>query len=348
MELEERLEGLVKWGHALSALVEELGTMEDPDSGNPLKNIIQRAHRANAWFIPEFTLTSVKALANWLDRDALQAWISEYPALHSSRKNLKTIGIVMAGNIPAVGFHDLLAVLISGHKAQVRCSSDDAILLPFLLEVLFDVSQEFKSLVQIGYKFHDFDAVIATGSNNTSRYFDFYFGKYPHIIRKNRNSAAVLTGDETDPELAALGHDIFLYFGLGCRNVSKLFVPDSYTFDRFFQCIESVGERLMQHNKYMNNYDYHRTLYLLNNEPFLTNNFLSLRESPVLSTPVSVLHYERYRSAGELKELLRRDADQLQCVVGTDFLPFGTTQAPGLADYADGVDTLQFLSGLDR
>lgn len=348
MELEERLEGLAKWGHAISALVEELDSNEDSDFGNPLKNIIQQVHRANAWFIPEFTLTSVTALAKWLDRDALQDWISDYPDLKSSHKNMKTIGIVMAGNIPAVGFHDLLAVLVSGNKAQIRCSTDDAILLPFLLEVLFDVSQDFKSLVQIGYKFQDFDAVIATGSNNTSRYFDFYFGKYPHIIRKNRNTAAVLTGDETDQELTALGTDIFTYFGLGCRNVSKLLVPEGYVFDRFFQCMESYGSRLMQHNKYMNNYDYHRTLYLLNNEHFLTNNFLSLRESPLLSTPVSVLHFERYGSAGELEEMLRRDADQLQCVVGAGFLPFGATQSPGLADYADGVDTLRFLSELSR
>ncbi len=346
IELQQRVEGLVKWGHALHALIEEMESDQSPENGNPLRNTIQQAYRANAWFTPEFSLRSIRAFAQWLDKSSLEQWLSAYPELRDSSKSLKTIGVIMAGNIPAVGFHDLLSVLISGHKAQVKLSSDDQVIIPFLLNVLFDVSQEFKSLVQIGYKFQEIDAVIATGSNNSARYFDFYFGKYPHIIRKNRNSMAVLNGQESDAELLALGDDIFSYFGLGCRNVSKLLVPQGYSFDRFFENIESYGEQLMQHNKYMNNYDYHRALYLLNNEPFLTNNFLSLRQSDVLSTPVSVLHYDYYSNPHDLSEKIKTDESRIQCIVGGHYLPFGSSQQPGLADYADGIDTISFLLSL--
>jgi len=346
MDLNERMEGLVKWGHAISAMIEEMESEPGFETGNPLNNTLQQAYRANAWFVADNSMRALKSVAGWLEYDALKTWSNGYPSLLDSHNQLKNIGLIMAGNIPVVGFHDLLAVLITGNKAQVKLSSDDSVLLPFLLNVLFDVSQEFKSLVQIGYKFQEIDAVIATGSNNSARYFDFYFGKYPHIIRKNRNSLAVITGDETDDELTALGDDIFSYFGLGCRNVSKLLVPEGYVFDRFFQCIEVYGERLMQHNKYMNNYDYHRVLYLLNNETFLTNNFLSLRQSPVLSTPVSVLHFDDYSDAEDLAQKIVVDKDHIQCIVGRNYLPFGTSQQPGLADYADGADTLQFLLSL--
>lgn len=343
MELQQRVDGLVKWGHALHALIEVMESDQSANNGNPLRNIVQQAYRGNAWFTPEFSLRSLRAFAQWLDKSSLERWISAYPELKQSPKSLKTIGIIMAGNIPAVGFHDLLSVLISGHKAQVKLSSDDQVLIPFLVEILFDVSQEFKPLVQIGYKFQEIDAVIATGSNNSARYFDFYFGKYPHIIRKNRNSLAVLTGHESDDELKLLGDDIFSYFGLGCRNVSKMLVPEGYVFDRFFQCIEHYGEQLMQHNKYMNNYDYHRVLYLLNSEQFLTNNFLSLRQHGALSTPVSVVHYETYTDADDLAKKVEADEGSIQCIVGEKYLPFGTSQQPSLSDYADGVDTIRFL-----
>lgn len=343
MHLHERVEGLVKWGHAISAMIEEMESAAGAETGNPLSNTIQQAYRANAWFVPENSLRALKSVTCWLESDALQRWIQAYDGLNQSHNDLKTIGLVMAGNIPMVGFHDLLCVLVSGNKAQVKLSSDDGVLIPFLLNVLFDVSQQFRSLVQIGYKFQQIDAVIATGSNNSARYFDFYFGKYPHIIRKNRNSIAVLTGHEKDAELSALGDDVFSYFGLGCRNVSKMLVPEGYNFDRFFQCIEVYGDRLMQHNKYMNNYDYHRALFLLNNEPFLTNNFLSLRQSAVLSTPVSVLHYDFYHDEEDLLRKIAADENHIQCKVGGKYLPFGTSQQPGLADYADGADTLEFL-----
>ena len=346
MKINERVEGLVQWGHAISALIEEMESAAEGDS-SPLKYIEIQAHRANPWFMPANVHRALKAISVWLDRKQLDQWVEKYQGLQQDLVSERSIGIIMAGNIPLVGFHDLLCVLISGNKAIIKCSSDDNVLLPFLLEVLERVSPEFAGYFQLSERFGDMDAVIATGSNNTSRYFDYYFGRKPHIIRKNRNSVAVLTGDESDAELALLGDDIFSYFGLGCRNVSKLYVPADYSFDRFFGNMEVYGE-LINHNKYMNNYDYHRALYLLNSEPFLTNNFLSVREHTALQTPVSVLHFERYADKGDVMKKLQDEQDKIQCIVGKEFLPFGSSQQPGLTDYADGVDTLQFLLDLQK
>lgn len=342
MKFNERLEGLIRWGNAVQALIEEWESQPDAE-GNPLKNIVQQAHRANAWFLPENSLRAVKSVAKWLDREEITSWTSAYPVLKNDVTSVKSIGIVMAGNIPAVGFHDLLCVLVSGNKAVLKLSSTDQLLIPFLLDVLFDVAQEFKSFVQISYKLTDIDAVIATGSNNSARYFEYYFGKYPHIIRKNRNSVAVLRGKETEEDFLALGDDIFSYFGLGCRNVSKLYVPPGYDFGDFFRAIEVYGARMMDHNKYMNNYDYHRALFLLNSDKFLTNNFLMIRQSAALATPVSVLNYEVYRDESHLQEMLSAEAENIQCVMGKKELPFGSSQVPGAGDYADRVDTLAFI-----
>lgn len=260
---------------------------------------------------------------------------------------MKSIGLILAGNIPMVGFHDVLSVLLSGHRALIKPASDDRILLPFLLGILAEIEPRFSDAIRLVDKLENPDAVIATGSNNSARYFEYYFGKYPHIIRKNRTSVAILSGNETDEELVRLGSDIFSYFGLGCRNVSKLYVPKGYVFDRFFKGMEQFGY-LMQHNKYMNNYDYHRALFLLNQESFLTNDFLLLREHREVSTPVSVLHYESYANGADLNAGLETVQDQIQCTVGIGHLPFGTAQCPGPMDYADGVDTMDFLTGLSE
>lgn len=348
MDFEKRKIGFVRWGHALQAMLEERTSNQGESIDNPLNNIVQSAYRANPWFTPENSVRALQSYADWLSESSLEQWLSAYPSLNDSRNSLRNIGLVLAGNIPAVGFHDVLCVLASGNRASVKLSQDDALLLPFLLEVLMDVDQDFKSLIQIAYKFQDIDAVIATGSNNSARYFDYYFGKYPHIIRKNRNAAAVIHGSESSEELNALGKDIFSYFGLGCRNVSHLFVPEGYDFSSFFEEMEPYGEALMQHNKYMNNYDYHRALFLLNSETFLTNNFLLLREHEQLSTPVSVLHYSAYATAEELQRVLSGNAEALQCVVGGGHLSFGTAQHPSLSDYADSIDTMQFLLDLDQ
>jgi len=342
MKKTERIEALANLGHAMAAMLEEMESGTEI-AGNPLNNIVQQAYRKNPWFIP---FNTKRALSQWvklLEKRSLQNWLSHYKLPEEDTHRVLNIGIIMAGNIPMVGFHDLIAVLLSGHKAIIKCSGDDEVLIPFLLDVLGKVAPEISGHFTVEKRLEEIDAVIATGSNNTSRYFNYYFGKYPHIIRKNRNAVAVLTGSETEVELRNLGDDIFSYFGLGCRNVSKLYVPQNYQFNGFFKAIEVYGEALMQHNKYMNNYDYHNALFMLNNERFLTNNFLLLREHPALSTPVSVLHYEVYSSKFELMQKLEEEKDLMQCIVGKAYLPFGTSQQPGLSDYADGVDTMKFL-----
>lgn len=343
MKISERVDVLCLFGHALGALVDEL----EASGGNtesPLKRMLIHAKNANAWFTEENVLRSIKAYVSWLERTNLENWIAAYQAL-ATYKGSKKIGIIMAGNIPAVGFHDLLSVLISGNDAVVKCASDDQYILPFYVEVLRKISPELAQKISVQERFTIIDAVIATGNNNSARYFEYYFGKYPHIIRKNRNSVAVLTEMEGEDDFIRLGEDIFNYFGLGCRNVSKLYVPKGYNFNAFFNAIEQFSE-LMNHNKFMNNYDYHRALYLLNSEPFLTNNFLLVREAAPIATPVSVLHYEYYEDMLSVKKKLEAEESSIQCVVGEGYLPFGTSQQPRLDEYADRVDTLQFLMGI--
>ena len=247
-----------------------------------------------------------------------------------------------AGNIPFVGFHDFLCMLISGNNYIGKNASDDTLLLPWIAEELIKIEPKFKERISFVEKLKDMDAVIATGSNNTARYFEYYFSKYPHIIRKNRNAVAVLTGDEPKEELNLLGEDIFRYFGLGCRNVSKLYVPRGYNFNGFFEAMFSYSQ-VMQHNKYMNNYDYNRAVFLMRQIPFLENNFLIIREDASIPSPISVVHYEFYDEAEKLKENLAEHKEQIQCIVGRDYIPFGQGQSPALWDYADGVDTMAFL-----
>ena len=257
----------------------------------------------------------------------------------------------MAGNIPLVGFHDFLCVLLSGNKVLAKLSSNDNLILPFLSKILLEQNPELKAYINFTEeKLENFDAVIATGSNNTSRYFEYYFGKYPNIIRKNRNSVAVLTGNETHEELALLGQDIFRYFGLGCRNVSKLFVPEGYNFDAFYTSIFEFQDIINQ-NKYANNYDYNKAVYLMSNMNILDNGFLILKEDESFASPIACLFFEHYKDQSSLKEKLQLQEENIQCIVSNgwfeDEIPFGKTQIPALMDYADSVDTLQFLLNLE-
>jgi hypothetical protein len=255
----------------------------------------------------------------------------------------KTVAIVMAGNIPLVGFHDLLSVLISGHNALVKLSSQDAILIPYLVSVLAQTDPDLASrVVFTKEKFQGFDMVIATGSNNTARYFDYYFSKYPHILRKNRNSVAVLTGQETVEDFTKLADDVFQYFGLGCRNVTKLMVPEHYDFQDFFGGIYEYHE-VINHHKYANNYDYHKAIELLNGTDLLDNGFLLLKESTQYSSPIGVLHWESYKDEDLLRQKLNQDQEFIQCIVGRNYNAFGSSQQPALSDFADGVDTVEFL-----
>ncbi len=279
----------------------------------------------------------------------------QYPVSDSLHPE-KTIGLIMAGNIPLVGFHDWLCVFAAGYRAKVKLSDKDKRLLPLLVkkmgEWVFE-SWEYTEFVPENEPVKGFDAVIATGSNNTARYFEQYFAKYPHIIRRNRNAVAVLNGLETLPDLYALGRDIFAYFGLGCRNVSKLYVPHGYHFDTLLEALHEYRD-IVHHDKYKNNFDYNLTLLLLNQLPYKNNGCLLLKEDPALSSRIASVHYEYYDDLSDIDRLLAEKKDDIQCVVSNmqlrDFtaLPFGKSQEPGLNDYADGVDVMRFLTESGR
>ena len=252
----------------------------------------------------------------------------------------------MAGNIPLVGFHDFLCVLMSGNTAICKLSTDDKTLLPALSSILIQFLPELKDrIVFTTGRIAQMDAVIATGSNNSLVYFEQYFGKYPHIFRKNRTSLAVISGNETSEDFNALGHDIFNYFGLGCRNVSHLLFPKEFNLNRFFEGIINHSE-VANHNKYANNYDYNKAIYLMNNIPMLDNNFVLLMESKELFSPLSIVHYHYYSDQNELVAYLELQKENLQAIVGTNYIPFGQAQCPGLNDYADGIDTMTFLNNI--
>ena len=310
--------------------------------------IFAQAEQQNSWFTQHNLTFARNTWATTLSEANIKRWLSAYKL--SKPQNVKKILLIMAGNIPLVGFHDLLCVWVSGHKAVVKLSSEDKLLLPFIVEQLRDLIPEWAEAVTFSdEKVTNFDAVIATGSNNTARYFEYYFGKKPHIIRKNRNSVAVLTGKETQEELIALGKDIFQYYGLGCRSVSKLFVPENYSFDAFFQAIYAYRD-IINEQKYANNYDYNKAVYLMSLYKLLENGFLILKEDKSYASPIATLFYEYYTDAEALKKQLITNTEQIQCVVAKGLLPdeiaFGNTQIPQLWEYADNVDTLKFLSNL--
>lgn len=295
----------------------------------------------NSWFTPGSVSMAVQNIATaFLQKDKLQAWMKAYKPVTQP----KLVGIVMAGNIPLVGFHDFLCGFISGHNLLLKLSSKDEVLLRHLIQKLTSWEPQVAEQVQIAQVLKGCDAYIATGSNNTSRYFEQYFAKYPHIIRKNRTSVAVLDGTETQEELDELAKDIFSYFGLGCRNVTQLNVPQGYSFDKVMATMSNY-EDLMLHHKYKNNYDYYLAIYLLNKLPYLTNESVLMIENAVPFSNVATLHYQYYSDKGILVKDLQQQ-DDIQCVVGHGLTPFGKAQHPELTDYADGVDTMAFLSGL--
>ena len=325
-----------------------LQNLLDNPSGSPYneawQETISLAYRKNAWFKPSQIEFALKGIVRLLEESALTEWAAKYTPVGGDRS--KSIGVIMAGNIPMAGFHDLLCVSLSGHTLNAKLSSDDQVLQPFIHSILKEIDAGTASKIRFDGNIKDAGAVIATGSNNSSRYFEYYFGSKPHIFRKNRNSAAILTGEENEYDLILLGRDIFTYFGLGCRNVSKLYVPEDYSFDAFFTAMQSYSE-VMDHNKYMNNYDYNKAVYLLNNQPFLTNNFMILMESTQLASPVSAVFYERYRDEDELRQTLDALSGEIQCIAGKKGpVLFGQTQMPAVSDYADGVDTMAFLTGI--
>ncbi|MDO4880125.1 MAG: acyl-CoA reductase [Capnocytophaga sp.] len=348
MLLNDRKNILSKLGFFLKTFVNKEQTTDNELLwSKKLEEKIENAEKENAWFSKENILFAIHTWAESLSEKNIEKWLSSY---HFKENNHKKIALILAGNIPLVGFHDFLCVLISGHSAIIKLSSNDRILLPFFVEYLQDYFPSLKEkIIFTKDKLTDFDAVIATGSDNTARYFEYYFGAKPHIIRKNRNSVAILTGEETEEDLYRLGKDIFTYFGLGCRSVSKIFVPQGYDFQLFFKAIYNFHS-IIEHSKYANNYDYNKAVYLMSLYSLLENGFLILKEDSSYSSPIASLFYEYYSDKIELEKRLLKDKDKIQCIVNQNInkkhIPFGETQHPSLSDYADGVDTLQFLIDL--
>ena len=302
---------------------------------------LQDSHHQNTWFTYDNLAFSCKSWSDALTKENLTNWVSRYTI--SEVKSPKTIAIVMAGNIPLVGFHDFLSVLICGHKVQAKLSSKDTKLLPFLARYLCVIDPGFKPFITFtDDTLKDFDAVIATGSNNTATYFDHYFSKYPHIIRKNRNAVAIITGNETPKQMEALADDVFRYFGLGCRNVSKIYIPEQYNLDHFFNGMYA-WKQVINNHKYINNYDYNKAVYLMSDIELFDNEYMLLKEDTGFTSPISVVFYERYKDIHELRALLETQKQNIQCIVSSEDVPFGVAQTPTLSDYADGVDTLKFL-----
>lgn len=308
------------------------------------ENLIKLSQSHNGWYTPENVCFSIQSWATALTEENLDKWLSSYNIELNTPKN---IGLILAGNIPLVGFHDFLSVLISGNNVLVKTSSNDQLLLPFLAKYIIAIEPELANKITfVEGKLENFDAVIATGSNNTARYFEYYFKDKPNIIRKNRNSIAVLNGKETKEELIALGKDIFRYFGLGCRNVSKLFVPKGYIFNTFFEAIFEYQD-IIHYEKYANNYDYNKAVFLMSNFKLLDNGFLTIKEDNSYASPISSVFYEFYDSIEDLQIRLQSESEQIQCIVSNNLvensIDFGQTQRPNLWDYADNVDTVSFL-----
>lgn len=310
--------------------------------------LMASAPNHNAWFTLEEVNRSISAFQKMLELPALEKWFETVQLSKSAQK----VGLILAGNIPLVGFHDVLCVLATGNIALIKLSASDSQLLPALLRKLVSFEPLLQDRIEYVERLAGFDAIIATGSNNTSRYFEYYFGKVPHIIRKNRNSVAVLDGRETVEEIAALGHDIFDYYGLGCRNVSKVYLPEGYEIKNFYEPIQSFAP-IINHFKYNNNYDYNKSIYLVNSVQHFDNGFLLLKEDKGLTSPLAVLFTETYTSLEVLAQELEQKEEQIQCVLTqTDLklskgtLALGKGQQPQLWDYADHVDTIAFLNGL--
>jgi len=348
--LEARKNIFVALGKFLGQFSEQQSVKQEDVRHNDLffdefLQLIELSQSHNGWYTPEQVYFAIDSWAKALTKEKLDQWLSRYDLENVTPK---TVGLILAGNIPLVGFHDFLSVLMAGHRALIKTSSNDQHLLPFLAKYLIALEPELQDLITfVDGKLENFDAVIATGSNNTARYFEYYFKDKPAIIRKSRNSVAVLNGSETPEQMVSLGEDIFRYFGLGCRNVSKIFVPKGYNFDLFFNAMYEYRD-VIKYERYANNYDYNKAVFLMSNFKLLDNEFLTIKEDSSYASPISSVFYEFYDNLSDIKMRLEADKDQIQCVVSNDLIandiPFGKTQKPELWDYADDVDTVDFLT----
>lgn len=349
MNLEERLIALKKLGAILLSIGEEnkfegysLGITESEYAN--LEAVVNQVSIYNGWFTAKEVKKSFRAWGNLLQEENLRNWLNSYNIDQS--KTDKNVGIIMAGNIPLVGFHDFLCVYILGMSMKIKMSSDDNKLLPPIFELLALFDKDVKDKIElIPATLKDFDAIIATGSNNTAKYFDQYFGKYPNIIRKSRTSVAVLSGEESEEQLRSLSEDIFAYYGLGCRNITKVYLPEGYDLNNLFKAFFEF-QYVVDNNKYANNYDYHKALFLMEQYDVLENGFILLRKDNSIHSPIGTLNYEYYSDKEGLENELVAMKEEIQCVVSSDKIPFGKAQSPELWEYADNIDTLEFLLNL--
>ncbi len=341
MNLEQRISALARLGEQLL----------QPD--DYLDAVIHRTHYNNNWFTKENQELAIRAIATqFLDKNKLEKWAAAY-SIPEILSELHTVGMVMAGNLPLVGFHDLVCTFVAGHRAKIKLSDKDKFLLPYLLQLLEKYTPGTSDFFEVAEQINGVDAVIATGSNNSARYFEAYFGKYPHIIRKNRNAVAVLDGTETEDDFHALGKDVFRFFGLGCRNVSKLYLPKGYHFAALMERLHDYKE-LANHSKFRNNFDYNLALLMLNQVPYFNNGCIILAENKAIASRIATLHYEFYEDKAALEAELTSRNEEIQCIVAKPDLlslptiSFGKSQEPSLSDYPDGVDVMAFLCELIR
>ncbi len=330
MNLQARIKGFVTLGQQLS------------DTNNDLLiEAKSAAYQQNGWFLPTFIDQAIEQIREqFLQQTALEEWTAAYPSIADQSTHIK-VGIVMAGNIPLVGFHDLLSTLIAGHTAVVKRSSKDQVLMDFIIASLIKINPAFEAQILVQEQLKNCDAYIATGGNTAGNYFEYYFGKFPHIIRKNKTSIAILDGTETLAELAALADDCMLYYGMGCRNVTQIWVPEGYDFIPFLNALKKYNYLQDQH-KYKHNYDYQLALLMMRKQLYMDSGGVLMSENPSPFAAISQIHYQQY----PLGTSPTFNMDEIQCVVGKNQLPFGSLQKPLLAQYADGVDSLAFLSGL--
>ncbi len=345
--LEQRIQAFVQLSKVMESLSLNQGwpgfdcglTEEEYESA---QEVIVSQVAYNGWFTEANTRRAIGEWSHNLTRSSLDAWLKNYPIQDQPIKE-EVIAIICAGNIPMVGFHDILCVLLSGHKVMIKLSSDDARLIPLFLYLIMKWEPGFKSsILWAEGKLQNFDRIIATGSDNTSRYFHAYFDKYPNIIRHSRTSIAILSGQETEEELNGLAHDIFDYFGLGCRNVCKVFLPERYDLNVLIKALLPFQE-VIQHNKYANNYDYNKAVWLLNQEDLLENGFMIFKQDQGWVAPTASLFYEYYSELNQVTARIQAHEDHIQCVVGHGYTPFGQAQCPKLSDYPDGVDVMKFI-----
>lgn len=349
MELSKRINAFAQLGKFLGEFT-EAKEWKDYANGvsksdfDEFNELIVKVKIFNGWFSEEMVRKAIGGIASWLDEKTLKDFTAKYDL---STVKSKRVALIMAGNIPLVGFHDVMCSLLCGHSVLLKFSSEDDKLIPLVFKYLVQIEPEFYNFIRVAdARMNNYDAVIATGSDNTNRYFESYFGKYPHIFRGNRTSVAVITGEESKEELVKLGNDVFDFYGLGCRNVSKVLVPKGYNLNKIFEAFFGFQD-IINHNKYANNYDYNKAILLMEStKDLLENGFLLVKKDKELHSPLAVLFYDEYDNQKEVDDFITKHQEKIQCVVGKKYIPFGQAQQPAIDDFADGVDTMAFLSRL--